>query len=357
MNTNPYSELPPTAFWRSAIAKRSMYDIEQLWSPKFNILPTDKVATYGSCFAQHIGKSLKQRGYHWLITEDSPVGLSSVNSKKFNYGVFSSRTGNIYTTSLLKQWIEWSLNKSSSSDEVWVNDGRFYDPFRPKIEPNGFKTECEVTTSRQETMRCFKNSIEKSNYFVFTLGLTESWVNIQTGIEYPMCPGTVAGDYDDQNHKFVNQSFTTIKNNLEKSIELMLEVNPSLKFILTVSPVPLTATMSGKHVLVATMESKSILRAVAGELAASRNDIDYFPSYEIINSPSFKGSFFEPNQRNVNPYGVNFVMESFFKCLNSTYEDKSVHKEQKVESEPSPVNISNDTYCEEELLESFGSIS
>ena len=145
--------------------------------------------------------------------------------------------------------------------------------------------------------------------------------------------------------------------NTINNITTIVRVNPSLKFILTVSPVPLTATMSGKHVLVATMESKSILRAVAGELAASRNDIDYFPSYEIINSPSFKGSFFEPNQRNVNPYGVNFVMESFFKCLNSTYEDKSVHKEQKVESEPSPVNISNDTYCEEELLESFGSIS
>jgi hypothetical protein len=96
----------------------------------------------------------------------------------------------------------------------------------------------------------------------------------------------------------------------------MKTINPKLKIILTVSPVPLTATNSGKHVLIATMQSKSILRAVAGQLSDEYSYIDYFPSYEIINSAVFKGVFFEPNQRNVNPHGVSFVMDHFFNGIN-----------------------------------------
>ena len=162
-----------------------------------------------------------------------------------------------------------------------------------------------------------------------------------------MCPGTVAGEFDENLHKFHNQQFMQVLKNLGDAIDLMREVNPDLKFILTVSPVPLTATKSNKHVLVATMHSKSILRAVAGQVAANRVYVDYFPSYEIINSPVFKGSFFEPNQRSVNPYGVNFVMNSFFKCLVDKFGDYEVSESEKAATKA-------DEVCEEELLEAFG---
>jgi len=107
--------------------------------------------------------------------ETPPVELSTENAKKYNYGVFSARTANIYTTSLLKQWTEWSLGESKPPTEVWYKNGRYYDPFRPTIEPNGFATELEVHQSREITLEAFRKSIVESDLFVFTLGLTESW--------------------------------------------------------------------------------------------------------------------------------------------------------------------------------------
>ena len=83
---------------------------------------------------------------------------------------------------------------------------------------------------------------------------------------------------------------------MQQAMALMRSANRGLRFLLTVSPVPLTATNSGNHVLVATVDSKSRLRAVAGQLARTVSRVDYFPSYEIISAPPFRGSFFRPAQ-------------------------------------------------------------
>lgn len=339
---NPYRSLSQKFFWKSAVANRNLFTISDLWSSKFPINAQSKIVTFGSCFAQHISAALRQHDFLWLNTEPAPEGVSAEVAKKFNYDIFSSRTGNIYTTSLLLQWTEWALNIKKVPEEQWVSGDRCYDPFRPNIELNGFGSSEEMMTSRGVTVAAFKQVILQADYFVFTLGLTESWFNQSQGYEYPMCPGTVAGEYDPQEHQFKNQQFEFIHKNLLSAMLLMRQANKNLKFILTVSPVPLTATQSNNHVLVATMESKSILRAVAGQLAANHDFVDYFPSYEIINSPTYKGVFFEPNQRQVSPYGIDYVMGIFFKGLS-----QQLNSAVKIQDDPT------DEICEEVLLEAF----
>lgn len=355
---NPYKNLPDKAFWKLSVSAKSIFDIEGLWEPKFQILPDHKVVSFGSCFAQHFGKALNDRGFNWHITEKPPHLLSNEEVKSFGYNIFSARTGNIYTTSLLKQWTEWALGKSEPPGEYWVSNNRIYDPFRPRIEPNGFSSETEMKQSRMQTIRSFKESIVEADYFVFTMGLTESWKNVD-GYEYPMCPGTVAGVFDKCKHKFVNQQFMVIINNISDVMSQMTKVNPNIKFILTVSPVPLTATKTNRHVIVATMASKSILRAVADQLSTNRPYVDYFPSYEIINSPIFKGVFFEPNQRSINYFGVNFVMDSFFDCMKRKFGSADTIKQKtkcfgkKIDNSLSSIEL-DDEYCDEALLEAFG---
>lgn len=349
MSSNPYRDLPSDAFWRTAVADKSMFDISGLYVPRFNLRPGHAVATYGSCFAQHIGRALQGRGYNWLRTETAPKGLSAASAKRFNYDVFSSRTGNIYTTSLLLQWVRWAAGEGTPPDEIWEKDGRFYDPFRPRIEPDGFSTREELVESRAHTIACFGDSIRQADVFVFTMGLTESWKNAQGDYEYPMCPGTVAGEFDPELHKFENQGYATILRSLKMAVALMRGLNPKLKIILTVSPVPLTATMSGGHVLVATSASKSILRAVADGFQTGSAKVDYFPSYEIIASPVFRGAFYEPNQREVNPHGVDLVMDHFFAGL---YEKFGLPKRLK-QARASAGETESDLVCEEALLEAF----
>ncbi len=64
--------------------------------------------------------------------------------------------------------------------------------------------------------------------------------------------------------------------------------------------------------LVATTQSKATLRAIAGDFAATHEDISYFPSYELISTHPIRGQFFNPDLRNVNDAGVDYVMSHFF---------------------------------------------
>lgn len=350
---HPYKALEDKFFWSSAVARRNMFDIADLWDPRFRIGRRMKVATFGSCFAQHIGKALQARGFNWFIAEVAPGGINPEIARKYNYGVFSARTGNIYTVSLLRQWVEWATGEKPVPEEIWETDGRFYDPFRPQIEPEGFASREELLRSRAAALAAFRSTLADSDVFVFTLGLTESWLNAVEGHEYPMCPGTAAGTFDAALHRFNNQGFEYIRDTLFEVIDKIRTINPEIRFLLTVSPVPLTATMSGNHVLVATMESKSILRAVAGAARNRFDFVDYFPSYEIINATPFRGTFFEANQRNVNHAGVDHVMNSFFDCLQKKFKFGPVARAGARGAAGKKVMSEDDAVCEEELLDAF----
>jgi len=347
---NPYVELESSAFWRSAVADRSCFDVSDLWVPKFRF---DRMPIYtaGSCFAQHFGRALSKAGLRWIDAEQAPTGSSEALKRKFNYGIFSTRTANIYTTPMLRQWLELCFT-DTRYDEVWETDGRFYDPLRPMIEPNGFASVEEFNEARERTITAMRSALEEGCVFVFTLGLTESWMNKETGMHYAACPGTQAGTFDPKIHVFKNLSYPETLKNLRASIKLLKKANKRNKILLTVSPVPLTATASDDHVLVATTKSKSILRSVAAAASSDNNGIDYFPSYEIITGAPFRSMWFEPNMRSVRQEGVDFVMKNFFREHEKKFGTLRVPKASGRQIEEN----NDDVVCEEVLLEAFGRV-
>ena len=354
--TNPYTALPKTAFWKTAVPEQKPMQIGGLWKPKFPIRPDHGIVTAGSCFAQHIGRTLAGRRYNWLDCEPAPMYLSDQDSRDFNYGIFSFRAGNIYTAKMLRQWLMLAFDPTAQdfADEFWEVDGRFFDPLRPVIEPGGFASADELLKSRAATLAAIRKAVQRARVFIFTMGLTESWRNRKTGMEYAMCPGTAGGTFDAQLHEFHNHSHGEILKDMRRSLAIMRGASPRLRVLLTVSPVPLTATASGQHVLNATTYSKSVLRSVAGHLTAAKGFVDYFPSYEIITAPPFGGRFYGPNKRSVLPKGVNFVMQNFFADQQATFD---VVKQRRLEHPMPAVKrdkvISADVRCEEELLDAF----
>ena len=250
----------------------------------------------------------------------------------------------------------WALQNSPIPSEIWRNNDRIYDPFRPTIEPNGFCSTEEMLALRQQTLAALRLMFEQCRVFIFTLGLTEGWVNREGGYVYPMCPGTAAGVYDADQHAFKNYDMFAIHADLKEVVRLLRSVNPGAQVLLTVSPVPPTATASGDHVLAATIKSKSILRAVAASIVDEFDHVDYFPSYEIISSFPYRGVFYEPNMRSVRADGVAHVMQTFLRALDGKARGASLSVvppfEAKPETAPSEPDV--DLVCEEMMLGSYG---
>ena len=312
MTSTPYSDLPDHCFWRRSHSG-APGSVDPVVKAAFRISPADRLASAGSCFAQNIAGHLVRAGLRYFITETAHP-LAAKHADGFNYGTFSARYGNIYTAAQLRQLIDRAFGDFTPFDDIWTgNDGHYYDPFRPLIQPGGFASRAEYDADRLQHFAAVRRLVKQANVFIVTLGLTEAWRARSDGAVYPICPGAAAGTYDPEEHEFVNFTVNDTVRDLSQFIRGARRRNPGLKFIFTVSPVPLIATAVDRSVIESTVYSKSVLRVAAEMMTKKFEDVAYFPSYEIITGPGARGRYFGEDCREVRPEGVQHVMRLFLK--------------------------------------------
>ena len=346
---NPYADLPSSAFWKSGVTHENPYAIKNIYKKKFDIGHDTKIATAGSCFAQHISRHLKNNGYSLIDEELAPPGLPDELHQKYGFSMYSARYGNIYTVKQLLQLAQEVAGERKPQNYIWKKNGKYFDALRPAVEPEGHDTEQAVIEHRDFHIEKVKDVFTKMDLFIFTLGLTEMWVHKESGTVYPTAPGTICGEFDENIFEFKNSQFNEIRKDFNEFQKIIqgIRLNKPFKILLTVSPVPLTATASGKHVLVSTVHSKSILRAVAGQLSLNQGHIDYFPSFEIVNNPRLQSKTFKENLRSIRDETVQMVMEHFSR------EHPPHLNRKKIKENLGSISI-EDIQCEEEILEAFG---
>ncbi len=312
MNSHPYSDAPPWRLWRHAVAAPDGGEVDPVVDFPFRISPADRVVTAGSCFAQHIARHLRARGFNYLVSEAAHPLLDAATAEQFGYGVYSARYGNVYTARQLLQLFQRAHDMFEPREAAWQEAGAWFDPFRPAIQPGGFATRAEFDIDRAQHFAAVRHAFASLDVLVFTLGLTECWESRTDGAVFPMCPGTIRGTFDPDLYGFRNLTVEENVADLRAFIGLLRGVNPGARVILTVSPVPLVATAENRHVLSATMCSKSVL-LVAADVVCREGLAAYFPSYEIVTGPHARGRYFAADCRSVTEAGVEHVMRVFFR--------------------------------------------
>ncbi len=353
--SNPYSNLPDKSFWRTGVAQASPLDLQGIYTKKFDISHDCRIATAGSCFAQHISKHLSSSGFTVLDVEPPPAGLPTELHHKFGFSMYSARYGNIYTSLQLLQLAKEVSGLATPSNIVWTRDGSYYDALRPAVEPEGLASECELMEHRRWHIARVRELFESMDLFIFTLGLTEAWVH-QSGTVYPTAPGVVAGSYDEREYHFQNFNYNDVVNSFkefQRVIQMIRGSKDEPKYLLTVSPVPLVATATDNHALVATTQSKAVLRAAAGFLSEQKENVDYFPSYEIITNQVAKSQFYKENFRSITAAGVETVMRSFF-SEHKPFVSELGNTLGDAEKPSAKTRSVDDVQCEDALLEQFG---
>jgi hypothetical protein len=306
---NPYAEKPDRQFWRRSITGRRPDEVDPVARVPFEISKTDRIATAGSCFAQHIARYLQESGFGYFVAEDHPPFEFCEDE---NYGTFSARYGNVYTVRQLWQLFQRAYGLMLPWDTGWRrHDARLIDPFRPRIQAGGFRTLEQLLLDRTSHLAAVRRVFEDCDVFVFTLGLTEGWVEASNGAVVPLAPGTVAAADYSSGCEFHNFTVAEMESDLGEFITALRSINPQCRILLTVSPVALLATFEDDHVLTATTYSKAALRVVAEWATHAFPLVGYFPSYEIITGPHARSAFFADDLREVRPEGVAHVMSLF----------------------------------------------
>jgi len=304
---HPYRSIPSYSRWKQGV-NEGVDSRELIAGLRFRGLRQDeRVFSAGSCFASNVIPYLEKAGIAYVRTEQRPPALSPFQDG-LGYEQFSARFGNIYTSRQFLQLLLRCTRQWAPHEDRWRTPAGLVDPLRPGLRYLATSDE-EFDALIRSHLSATKAAIEAATVVIFTLGLTEAW-HAADGAVFPVCPGTVAGEFDPAQHHFMNLSTSQVTEDLLECRAQISKINPNARFVLTVSPVPLTATATGKHVVVASLESKAVLRAAVANAQAADPEIEYFPAYELLMGWHTPSGSWEPDMRTVTTAGLEYVMSA-----------------------------------------------
>ena len=276
--------------------------------PKFTLRRDDKFYAIGSCFARGIESSLTRQKITVESAAPEFARLQPANNELSGLGF----TNKYNTYSILNE-LRWALNPGAVFPQesiVEVTKTTWYDPH---TNPSLSLVDLNETLERRATMQAVTRRIQHCRAVIITLGLAEVWRDVKADVFINRTPIPSLFKTQPGRYEFHLTSFAENWANLEAIYALLTRYGyPDVRIVVTVSPVPLMNTFSNMDIVVANTWAKSLLRAVAQEWAAAHHNVEYFPSYEIVQS-SDRAAAWERDLRHVKGAGAQHIMELFLR--------------------------------------------
>jgi tetratricopeptide (TPR) repeat protein len=270
----------PNARWPSIASEFSGWIWPEI-TPSFRLKSDDTIFTIGSCFARNVEEHLARLGCRvpmldLYLPPHEWRGAPNSAMNKFNPPAFTQVlewAGKVYDRDKRVSWDDCAPFAFDCGDDA------FFDLDMGATPP---VTRERFIERRQHIFDIF-SSVFTADCLAMTPGLIEAWRDKETGLythEGPMQKAVL----QQAPRRFELQvlSYQQCEDAMLRAVDAVRSRNPSIKILITTSPVPLSATFSGQDVRIANTYSKSVLRAVCGSLTQQRELVDYFPSFESV---------------------------------------------------------------------------
>jgi hypothetical protein len=285
---------------KSRFEQKDFFCIEN--KPKFKIDKSSQIYTIGSCFARNVEKA--------LVANDVNVPTWDVNIDK---NIYKAKTE--YHNTVLNKYNPYSMAAEINTclqpehvpgaDLIQLAEDKYYDPQTSHTRVMTLK---EALKLREEMVRLSKKIIS-SDYIFMTLGMSETWWLTNENLAFNLFPAEIIKQIRSKIH-FQNATVNETVQVLQEAITNLQSINPKVKVIITVSPVPMRVTFTDQDVVSANTYSKSVLRCAAHELAMANDFVDYFPSYEMVTN-SARDKTWAQDMVHVNSSIVSKVIATF----------------------------------------------
>ncbi len=280
------------------------------FTPGFKLSAESKVFTIGSCFAREIEEVLIQKGVT-VLTGHFMVPMSCYKSIPPALAHLPCHPGilNKYNPHSMLMEIQRAISDYPIKDEglIEVSPGVWFDPQSTNIKAGDYAT---VLDLRKQVLGVTAR-IKDADVVFITLGMTETWYDSQTGLSLNTTPDPLYLRSMPDRFYFKNATYEEVATCLRSIFTLLRQYGkPGVKSVLTVSPVPFGKTFSGQDVVQAHAYSKATLLSAARQIVSEFEEVDYFPSYEMVTFSPVELAFKE-DFAHVREAMVGFVMEKF----------------------------------------------
>lgn len=267
----------------------------------FTVERTDSIYAIGSCFAREIELHFRDIEH---IVASAPDPFSDPHTDAHFLNRYNLQSMELE----FKRSLEPDFEFDSKSLLFEVKPGLFRDFHYNAIYPPIPLADC---LRRRSYLKALFQKIIDSNIIVITLGLNEVWYDKSTGYYL-----------NTWNEDLLNLTpspdlelrITSVKENVDSLEEIYSIIKKyarkDFKLVITVSPVPMSATFSGDDIVLANTRSKSILRASAEEFCSKHPEVSYFPSYEIAVNSDPK-IVFQSDRRHVTKNIAHHIVGTF----------------------------------------------
>ena len=258
----------------------------QIQSSDFKLNHQHKILTIGSCFSDEIGKRLTDLKFDGLI---NPFGV-----------IFNSHS--------IQNLIERSIQKKYFTTADVHQNGEEFFCFDVHSSFNALTKEA-VLEELNLTLDQVHDYILSCDVLMITLGT--SWI-----YEWKTSNQVVANCHKVDAKQFEKRLLTTEEN--LKSLELIVsdlkKINSTIRIITTVSPVRHT-----KDGMIENNVSKARLLDALYQLSLQNNQVEYFPSYELVLDDLRDYRFFKEDLIHPSKQAVDYIWEKF----SETYFEQS----------------------------------
>ncbi len=276
---------------------------------EFKISKQDKLFAIGSCFARGIESVLKGRGFRVESAATDFDRFSIGGNKKVTALGFTNK----YTTYSMLNELSWALDPTLKFPEASLVDLDGNRCIDPHINPTLEVTDRAGTLERRRIIQDVNARIRDCRVVFMTLGLVEVWYDKEAEVHLNTTPTRDMLRRHPGRYEFTASNYLQNMENMEQLHALLIRHgHPQLQMVVTTSPVPLNATFTGQDIVVANTYSKSTLRAVAQDFAAGHDNVQYFPSYEIVMN-SQRDMAWEDDLRHVKGAMTQHVMDLFMR--------------------------------------------
>ena len=239
---------------------------------------TDKMLTQGSCFSTAIGQRLVA----------------------YKIGTMVNPFGVIYNPESIHKALLYSIFNEPVPDHTFVQHQEIFLNYNFHSELSS-PDKGDISSRLTNTIGATHHFLKDAKWILLTYGTAWAYHRRDTGEVVANCHKLPSAMFTRSlmSTEAISQSFLNFHEKLKK-------LNPDIRVILTISPV-----RHLKDTLELNSVSKSVLRVACHHIAATRDDVEYFPAYEIQLDDLRDYRFYKSDMLHPTSEAEDYIWEKF----------------------------------------------
>ncbi|MDX2173632.1 MAG: GSCFA domain-containing protein [Bacteroidota bacterium] len=245
---------------------------------EFTIKHSDKIVLMGSCFVENIGALLHEN--------------------KFNS--FLNPNGIIFNPQTIYDIIKRSINEIDYDTRIVLKHHHLFFSYLHHSSINEI-SETGLIKKINIINHFLNKYLAEADFLILTFGSAFAYFHNELSLPVANC-------HKQPSNHFQKQliDLNSIVSNYVQLINQLLQINPKLKLIFTVSPVKYL-----KDGLEENFISKSTLRLAIHQIISQTKNTYYFSAYELVSDDLRDYRFYKEDLAHPNEQAINYVWEKF----------------------------------------------